>query len=164
MRPLAIPDGAWDIGYGKPYQHDGLTIRELGGGAYFTARGMARLGELFVGHGTWRGQPILDPACIDRTLVPAQAPPRPLIPTQQPPAAGLGWWLNSNGAWPNLPRDTMIAAGVNHQNLVVIPSLRLVIVRFGGGMLGQDAFDGDYWTALVEQIIAPVVEAASMTG
>ena len=75
---------------------------------------------------------------------------------------GLGWWLNrpvgatfgTNDNVPlefvwatgsrlarNMPTDVMIANGAFGQRMYIIPSLNLVVVRFGsGGDWGDNAF------------------------
>jgi len=53
------------------------------------------------------------------------------------PRYGLCWWLAPPGA----PPDTMYASGSGGQALYVVPSMRLVAARFGGGgSFKHDAF------------------------
>jgi CubicO group peptidase (beta-lactamase class C family) len=53
------------------------------------------------------------------------------------PRYGLGWWL----APPNAPSDLIYASGSGGQAMYVIPSLDVVVVRFGnGGSFNHEAF------------------------
>ena len=49
---------------------------------------------------------------------------------------GIGWWSNNRGRNDEglviqAPRDAFWAAGANHQIMLVVPSLKLIVVRFG---------------------------------
>lgn len=87
---------------------------------------------------------------------------------------GLTWWLPSRGpvapsprhparAARDLPDDTLVAAGLGGQFLVVIPSLKLVAVRLAP-LKGGDHFDAATWleslVADARALAAPKVEPA----
>ena len=74
------------------------------------------------------------------------------------PVPALGWWTNANGAWPRAPLDTFVGAGAEHRMLIVIPSLRLVAVRYGQ-RLGRFHFDGDYWESFERRLLDPILDA-----
>jgi CubicO group peptidase (beta-lactamase class C family) len=59
FRELGIPDEAWSIGYGKPYQVDGLDLYANWGGGTFTARATARIGEWMMHLGKWEGKQLI---------------------------------------------------------------------------------------------------------
>lgn len=116
---------------------------QMAGGAYLTAREWSRYGEVILNAGQWNGAPLLSSARVTECL------------QYRPPAFlgyGLTWWLNrpNEGSYrsppdqlpsdglgdvtqiaSNAPADMIMAAGTGKQRLYVIPSLRLVIVRFG---------------------------------
>lgn len=62
--------------------------------------------------------------------------------TSANPRYGLGWWLATPGA----PEDLFYASGSGGQALYVVPSQRLIIVRFGaGGSFDHAAFLKRLW-------------------
>ena len=156
-RPLGVPDGAWEIGYGEPTWRDGVQAYEVGGGTRLTARALARLGGLLAAGGTLAGEVIVDRGWLDAVTAPTGAALPADWPESRQPAAALGWWVNSNGAWPEAPRDTLVAAGAGHEVLVVVPSLGVAAVRLGE-RLGADHFGGDYWRALETALLGPLLE------
>src|SRR5262249_34556567 len=48
MQPVGIPDEDWRLSYGASYQVDGMTLYAIGSGARYTARAVARMGELML--------------------------------------------------------------------------------------------------------------------
>jgi CubicO group peptidase (beta-lactamase class C family) len=98
--------------------------------AYGTARDWARLGLLFLNDGVWEGERILPRGWVAYSTTPTPDAPRGRY--------GAQWWLNRGAAddpqdrdFPMLPRDTFLAAGFDGQNVVVVPSEELVVVRLG---------------------------------
>ena len=59
-----------------------------------------------------------------------------------PGHCGVGWWTNASGRYVGLPKDAVWGAGAGDQLLLVIPSLKLVMVR-NGESLGWDSKEGD---------------------
>ncbi len=123
-------------------------------GFELTAREWARLGELVLGNGTYRG----------RQIVPASLLREAFAGSQANPSYGLAFWLNQqapNGRevdvermldlpwqsaqWTDVcickdaPADMVVALGSGYQRLFVIPSLRAVIVRQGSNAKFSDA-------------------------
>ena len=72
------------------------------------------------------------------------------------PVPGLSWWTNHDNTWSSLPDDAFAGFGIDHQVLLVIPSLDLVVVRFGS-QLGQRRLnqDGDYYDDLEKYLFEP---------
>lgn len=103
------------------------------GGAFFgssylyaSARDWARLGQLMVNGGIINGQRIVSEDWIARATAPND--------TENQKAYGYQWWLNKGNAslrWPDLPEDAFAAQGNRQQNLMVVPSKQLVVVRLG---------------------------------
>lgn len=110
--------------------------------AYMSARDLARVGLLMQRDGRWGEQQVLPKAWVDFSLTPfANYQPDPEQPNDAIP--GGQWWLNLalNGAakpWPDAPADTFAALGHWGQSLYVIPSEKLIIVRYA------DDRDGSY--------------------
>lgn len=93
-------------------------------GAFLTAREWAKFGHLVLNRGR-KGK---------RQVVPAVHFDQCFQGTKANPGYGLNFWLHGKamqGKHPNIPKDTVAAAGMYKQMLYIIPSRQLVIVRFG---------------------------------
>jgi CubicO group peptidase (beta-lactamase class C family) len=97
---------------------------------YATARDWARFGLLYLNDGAWNGERVLPDGWVAYSTAPAPAARRGQY--------GAPWWLTRGapeaGAgrpWPGLPTDAFAALGHEGQNLVVVPSHDLVVVRLG---------------------------------
>ena len=123
-------------------------------GFELTAREWARLGELLLGSGNYRG----------RQIVPANLLREAFAGSQANPSYGLTFWLNQqapsgremdmermldlpwqNAQWTDAcickdaPADMVVALGSGYQRLFVIPSLKAIIVRQGSNAKFSDA-------------------------
>jgi CubicO group peptidase (beta-lactamase class C family) len=109
-----------------------------------TSRDLARLGLLYLNDGMWNGERILPPGW--GRYVSSHGPAQP------PRGYGYGatFWTFPKDS--GLPADAYIARGNRGQNLVIIPSRQIVIVRrgFDGGESGfdLDSFTKDVLAAL----------------
>ncbi|HYG38151.1 MAG TPA: serine hydrolase [Cytophagales bacterium] len=106
---------------------------------YATARDWARFGLLYLNDGVWEGERILP-----KEWVKYSSTPTPKAPMGQ---YGAHFWLNAgenkegeNRKWQYLPKDMYHAAGFEGQNVVIIPSRDLIIVRLGNTQ-SRDAWD-----------------------
>jgi len=97
---------------------------------FATPRDWARFGLLYLQDGVWEGERILPEGWVKYS-----ATPTPKAPQGQ---YGAMFWLNagtegnpSDRIWPNAPTDAFAARGYQEQYVVIIPSKKLVIVRFG---------------------------------
>jgi len=97
---------------------------------FATPRDWARFGLLYLQDGVWEGERILP-----EWWVKYSATPTPKAPHGQ---YGALFWLNAgtesnpkDRMWPDAPRDAFAAKGYQEQSVVIIPSKKLVIVRFG---------------------------------
>jgi CubicO group peptidase (beta-lactamase class C family) len=90
-----------------------------------SARDWARLGQLHLQMGRWRGEPILPEAFCRfcRTLAPAWT-------ADANPVYGGFFWVNGDGALP-APADAFFMAGAGGQRCLIVPSHDLVVVRLG---------------------------------
>ena len=101
-----------------------------------TARDWAKFGLLYLKDGVWSGRRILPEGWVDYTTTPvAQAPLRKY---------GAHFWLNigeadnpANRRFPDAPTDLFFAEGFDGQNLFIIPSRDLVVVRLGATTYGH---------------------------
>lgn len=97
---------------------------------FATPRDWARFGLLYLQDGIWQGRRILPAGWVAYTTTPTPAAPRGEY--------GAHAWLNAGSAanprdrrWPAAPRDAFAALGFQEQKVIVIPSRKLVLVRFG---------------------------------
>ncbi len=120
----------------------------LASGGSITARDWGRFGQLILQNGMWNGEQLLDPAALSECFIGSQANV----------VYGLTFWLfyeNTqvvNAIYPQhdtandgielgvtLPQ-VIYAAGAGNQRLYIIPSMNIVVVRFGR----EDANFSDY--------------------
>jgi CubicO group peptidase (beta-lactamase class C family) len=161
LDPLGIPPGDWSIGYGRGYQLDGLTLYANWGGASFTARAAARVGQLMLQQGAWDGRDLVRRSAYQQVVTYAGMPKPSRATNRFAPGSGLAWYTNTDGVWPEVPRDAIAGAGAGHQVIVVIPSLQLVVVRNGQAMGGGD---DEFWTPIHDKVLKPLMAAVTERG
>jgi CubicO group peptidase (beta-lactamase class C family) len=152
--PLGIPESAWSIGYGRGYEWNGLTLYANWGGASFTPRAAARVGQLMLQQGSWNGAELIRPTAVRQAVEYAGMPKPSRAHDAFAPGSGLAWYTNADGVWPDVPRDAIAGAGAGHQVLFIIPSLELVVVRNGQAMNERD---GPFWTPVYEKLLRPLM-------
>ena len=98
--------------------------------SYATARDWARFGLLYFQDGVWAGERILPEGWVKYSITPT-----PKAPLGE---YGAYWWLNSGSPSDNtkrfyksLPTDLYCALGYEGQNVIVVPSRKLVLVHLG---------------------------------
>ena len=154
MRPIDAPDAEWSVGYGKTFTVDGLPLVASWGGGSFTARATARIGRLMLRNGDWDGKRLLSAEAVRATTADAGTPG----------PCGIGWWSNNEGECAKLPRDAYFGSGAGHQILLVVPSLNLIVVRYGG-ILGNVAPNPKaYHEAYRLYLFEPFMESLSSKG
>ncbi len=118
---------------------------------YATARDYARFGQWFLQDGEWEGEQLLPEGWVVYSTTPVA------LPSERP--YGAQWWLNEalDGQlrMPSVPADAYWASGNEGQQIVVIPSEDLVVVRLGF----SGSFSGVDWG--LEPLLAGVVDATS---
>jgi CubicO group peptidase (beta-lactamase class C family) len=133
-----------------------VTIEFDGAGApigstriFASARDWARFGELYLDDGVVNGKRILPQGWVAYSTKPTLDSPY-----------GAGFWVNAGQSEyaqgrvrAGMPVDTYFASGNFGQRIVVIPSQRLVIVRFGATVAPPD-FDIRGLIRLVNDVIA----------
>ena len=90
-----------------------------------SGRDWARIANLYLSDGVWNGERILPEgyAKFVGTLAPAW------VADNRPQYGGL-FWVNGDGAWP-APKDMYFMSGVGGQQVLIIPSHQLAVVRLG---------------------------------
>lgn len=106
---------------------------------FATARDYARLGLLYYNNGNWLGEQILPEDWVQQATT---APEGNSLKTY-----GFQLWLNgyadstrTTRVYPSAPADMYYASGYNDQNIFIIPSRKLVLVRLGLNKLDEDHF------------------------
>ncbi|MHC6224208.1 serine hydrolase domain-containing protein [Pseudomonas sp. X10] len=146
--PLGIDSAVWE--------RDGNGTFVGSSYLYLSARDLGRIGLLMMREGRWRDRQLLPAQWVvfNRTLF-AQAE---AFPGEANP--GGHWWLNKPlpgeaPPWPDSPSDTYAALGHWGQALYVLPSRKLVIVRYA------DDRDGRYQhNELLKRVLAALDQEA----
>ena len=107
--------------------------------SYGTARDFARFGLLYYNNGLWNGAQILPANWVKESIVPSAA--------DKQKQYGYQFWLNgydekdsSKRLFPDVPTDLYYASGYGGQNIYIIPSKKLVVVRMGLRKLDDNKF------------------------
>lgn len=126
--------------------------------SYGPARDWARFGMLYLNDGVWNGERILPEGWVKYTTTPSSGTDRGQY--------GAQFWLNagakddpSNRYYPDAPTDLYWADGFEGQNVFIIPSKKLVIVKMS---LSQ----GDYLddNKFLKEIIEAVEPMSPVAG
>ena len=104
--------------------------RHTGGGLLVTARDLAKLGQLVLDDGAWRGEQIVSAAWIDEST----ARQLPLADALDDDSQGYGYqWWHATFAGPNDQSVRAIAGiGYGGQYLLILPTLDAVVVFNAG--------------------------------
>jgi CubicO group peptidase (beta-lactamase class C family) len=118
--------------------------------SFATARDWARFGLLYLNDGVAGQERILPAGWVKQTTTPAGAAPIGEY--------GFHFWLNAGAKdnpadrkFPSLPADMFYANGVEGQNIFIIPSEKLVVVRLGLTRKGK--YDAETFLANIIQSI-----------
>jgi CubicO group peptidase (beta-lactamase class C family) len=133
MRPIGVGDAEWSVGYGKTIMVDDLPLVASWGGGSFTPRAVATVGRLLLREGDWDGHRLLSQAAVRQIIGDAGLPGN----------CGMGFFTNSHGRYRYLPRDAYWGAGAGDQVLLVVPSLRLIVIRNGQTLEPPPAIAGE---------------------
>jgi CubicO group peptidase (beta-lactamase class C family) len=159
LDPLGIAEADWSIGYDRAYEVDGLKLYANWGGANFTARAAARVAELMMLQGRWKGRELIRRAVVKQVLADQGMPRPPRTATDPSPRSGLAWYNNADAAWAAAPRDTFAGAGASHQVVFASPSLDLVVVRNGDALADTKA---GFWGPVYDLLIKPLMGAVTV--
>lgn len=85
-------------------------------------RDWARVGQLYLNNGNWNGEQLFDKSWVDYITTPTLF---------SKGTYGAHFWLNSDGIYPDVPRDLYSMNGFQGQYVFIIPSKDLVVVRTG---------------------------------
>ncbi len=107
---------------------------------YATTRDFARIGQLFINKGTWRGKRIVSESWVNQSITPADLKTED---GEKNTKYGLSWWLTS---FRN--HEVYYARGIRGQYIICVPDYDIVIVRTGyyrGDKLDSDHPEDVYW-------------------
>ena len=114
---------------------------------YATARDYARFGLLYYNNGKWDDEQLLPEDWVKATVQPSVAD------TLQ--HYGYQFWLNGFNKndptqrwYPNVPADMYFADGFGGQDIYVIPSKKLVVVRLGLHVINENNLLGNIMSAI----------------
>ena len=106
---------------------------------YATARDFARFGLLYYNNGRWNGEQVLPADWVKESILPSTADKRKHYSYQ--------FWLNgfsedgTTRRWyPDVPADMFFADGYGGQDVYIIPSKKLVVVRLGLHTIDENKF------------------------
>jgi CubicO group peptidase (beta-lactamase class C family)/glucose/arabinose dehydrogenase len=113
-------DWTWEDRDGMPLPYSGLHI---------TARALARFGLLALNKGQWRGTKLISSSWMSEATHASQS---------LNPRYGYLWWNNSTGAWPGVPADAFAALGRFDNDMLMVPSLDMIVIRQVGNDEGHE--------------------------
>jgi CubicO group peptidase (beta-lactamase class C family) len=117
---------------------------------YATARDWARFGQWFLQDGAWEGEQLLPDGWVEYSTTPVET-------ADADTPYGAQWWLNAGPdgqrRMASVPADAYWASGNEGQQVVVVPSEDLVVVRLGF----SGSFTGVEWG--LEPLLAGVIDA-----
>jgi len=145
LEPIGMSNTRWAS---KRFRQDQYTFLTT------TPRDAARFGLLVLAGGNWNGEQIVSSSWIKRST-------HATNPALNP-SYGYLWWLNGGShhylplnpakqtgpIFPGCPKDTVAALGKDDQKIYVVPSLDLVVTRFGDAADSStpaiNKFDADF--------------------
>jgi len=154
------------IGSSATWKHDPSGNPTTYANVLATCRDHARLGYLFLHRGRWAGTQVVSSSYVGAALTPSQSMNR---------AYGFLFWLNSETpaldamsvGWsgrmvPFAPKDLFAARGFGNQFVDVIPSLDMMVIRFGkdpGASFDLIKLANDARFETHDTILKPVLDA-----
>jgi CubicO group peptidase (beta-lactamase class C family) len=115
--------------------------------SYATARDFARFGLLYYNNGVWNGEQLLPENWVQESIQPATA--------NKQKRYGYQFWLNgsddkdpSKHWFPDAPADMFFADGYGGQNVFIIPSKKLIVVRLGVKTIDENKYLGEVIRAI----------------
>ena len=107
--------------------------------SYATARDFGRFGLLYYNNGIWSGEQILPVNWVKESIQPSDA--------DKLKHYGYQFWLNGYDQkdptkrwYPDIPSDMFFADGYGGQDVYIIPSEKLVVVRLGLHVINENRF------------------------
>jgi CubicO group peptidase (beta-lactamase class C family) len=115
--------------------------------SFATARDFARFGLLYYNNGIWNGEQLLPENWVKESIQPATA--------NKQKRYGYQFWLNgsddkdpSKHWFADAPADMFFADGFGGQNVFIIPSKKLIVVRLGVKTIDENKYLGEVIRAI----------------
>jgi CubicO group peptidase (beta-lactamase class C family) len=89
-------------------------------GWHTNARSLGRVGLLVLHEGKWNDKQLVPAAWLKESIGPSQDLNK---------SYGYLWWNNTTNKWPHVPKDAYAALGRWDNNILIVPSLDLVVIR-----------------------------------
>lgn len=116
--PMGASEASWSLDHTNGIEKAYCCI-------YATAKDFARLGSLYLHNGNWKGIQLIDSSYIQQSISASHLlDPNSELPTN---LYGFQWWIVDD--YKGISAFYM--RGILGQNVVVIPSMNIVIVRMG---------------------------------
>jgi CubicO group peptidase (beta-lactamase class C family) len=148
--PLGITPYAWNRHRTHP---DHLT--HTGGGLYLRPRDLAKIGQLLVDGGRWKGAQVVPDAWIEESTK------RRVDRDSVGGAYGYQWWLRFPSAQAPAHRHAagrvVYAAGYGGQFVFAVPALSLVVVVTGQDLARNQEEGDQMFTAVFEDGVLPAI-------
>ncbi|AMV19096.1 serine hydrolase domain-containing protein [Planctomyces sp. SH-PL14] len=134
---IAADDWTWERreGYALPYS-----------GCHMTARGMGRIGLLVLNKGEWDGRRVVPADWLKESIGPSQDLNK---------SYGYLWWNNTTNKWPKVPQDAYAALGRWDNNILIVPSLDLVVIRQSDLAPAQGHQIAEYFALVCDAVAKP---------
>lgn len=108
----------------KEYSHEEPAGHTLPySGLQINARDLARFGLFYERLGVWKTKIVLSAPLLGAAVSSSQ---------HINPGYGYLWWVNTASQWPAMPTDAFAARGAYGNELLVIPTKKLMVVRLVG--------------------------------
>jgi CubicO group peptidase (beta-lactamase class C family) len=113
---------------------------------HITGRSLARFGLLFLNQGKWQDRQLISANWVQEATGPSQT---------LNPSYGYLWWNNSTGKWPGVPKDAYAALGRFDNNMLIVPSLDLIVIRQVGDDSGntRKIVVGELWKLATDAVV-----------
>jgi CubicO group peptidase (beta-lactamase class C family) len=136
FRPIGIRSDDW-----KWERREEWTLPYSGW--HTTARSLGRVGLLVLHKGKWRDKQLVPSAWLAKSIGSSQ---------ELNKAYGYLWWNNSTNRWPKSPPDAYAAMGRWDNNIFVVPSLDLIVIRQSDLAPGEGHQIAEYYQLVCDSV------------
>jgi CubicO group peptidase (beta-lactamase class C family) len=147
--PLGITEWDWELGKTEGYP-------SLAGTLHLRPLDMAKIGQLVLDGGRWRGEQVISQAWIEESTV-----PRIATAAGRSQRYGYLWW-RLDAPIDAGPHPVIVASGWGSQFIHIVPALEAVIVTTGGNQM-----NGENWAigeVLVQHLVPGVKRPQATPG
>jgi CubicO group peptidase (beta-lactamase class C family) len=121
------------LGFGSHYwKRTPLGLADTEGGLFLQPHDLAKIGDLYLHDGVWRGQRVVSSEWVKRSTTPS-------TDARQGMKYGFQWWLIPYATAPE--RLAWAALGLGGQRLLVLPEEELIMVFTGWNILAESSLN-----------------------